>query len=139
MTAVITFILRIWIPVTKNVMHPVKNLDYEDFLRNSAAMRVRETAVMGMPNPGDFFGVVVTVAGSVVAEVSGIVVAAAVGVTVNTTVAGAVVGLVVIAAAVGIVVVTVVGFVVGTLTPIMGLNSVLSILVFVLTVFPATS
>ena len=118
-------------------MHPVKNLDYEDFLRNSTAMRVRETAVMGMPNPGDFFGVVVTVAGSVVAEVSGIVVAAAVGVTVNTTVAGAVVGLVVIAA-VGIVVVTVVGFVVGTLTPIMGLNSVLRILVCVLTVLPVT-
>ena len=77
-------------------MHPVKNLDYEDFLRNSTAMRVRETAVMVIPNPGDFFGVVVTGAGGVVAEVSGIVVAAAVGVAVITTIVGEVVGTVVI-------------------------------------------
>ena len=53
-------------------MHSAKkNLGYEDFLRTSAAMREREIAVATIPNPGDFFGVVVSGAGIVVAVVWG--------------------------------------------------------------------
>jgi len=67
-------------------------------------MREREIAVATIPNPGDFFGVVVSGAGIVVAVVWRIWVVGMVGAVVITAVVRAVGGLVV-----GDVVVTVVG------------------------------
>ena len=67
-------------------------------------MREREIAVATIPNPGDFFGVVVSGAGIVVAVVCRIWVVGMVGAVVITAVVRAVVGFVV-----GDVVVTVVG------------------------------
>ena len=99
-------------------------------------------AVTTIPNPGDFFGVVVSGAGIVVAGVWGMEVVGAGGTVVITAVVRAVVGLVVgdvVITVVGTNVAWVVGFVVGTFTPIRGLNSVLSILVLMVSVFPVTS
>ena len=67
-------------------------------------MREREIAVATIPNPGDFFGVVVSGAGIVVAVVCGSEFVGMGGAVVITAVTRAVVGLVV-----GDVVVTVVG------------------------------
>ena len=86
-----------------------KSYEYLCFLSVTSAIPVMAIAVTIIPNPGDFFVVVPTGAGSVVVAVWGMVVTLAIGAVVRMAVVGEVLGTVVVAGVVGLVVTIVVG------------------------------